>query len=86
MSGGGIMSAKSKKVFVFLVPGTCMAHSATSECGTAKHTVNHVVFQCPIHPPPHGLHGLAVQDHETIKWLLNACTKIYCHQAVDNSN
>jgi len=27
---------------------------------------NIVVFQCPIHRPPHGLHGLAVLDEETI--------------------
>jgi len=27
----------------------------------------HVVHQCPIHQPPHGLHGLTVLDDETIE-------------------
>ena len=33
-------------------------------------------FQCPIHRPPHGLHGLTVLDDETIEWLLNTCPEI----------
>jgi len=36
-----------------------MATSAAHECG-ADQTVDHVVFQCPIHRPPHGLHGLTM--------------------------
>ena len=40
--------------------GTFLATSAVCECGAADQTVDHVVFQCPIHPPPHGLHGLKV--------------------------
>ena len=41
------------------------------ECGAEEQTVDHVVFQCRIHRPPDGLHGLAVLDEETIEWLLN---------------
>jgi len=32
--------------------------------------------QCPIHRPPHGLHGLTVLDDETTEWLFNTCPKI----------
>jgi len=45
--------------------------SATFECGAEEQTVEHVVLQCPIHRPPHGLHGLTVLDDNTIKWLIN---------------
>jgi len=38
--------------------------------------VDHVVLQCPIQRPPHGLHGLTVLDDETIEWLLNTCPEI----------
>ena len=31
-----------------------MAASATCECGAEDQTVDDVVFQCPIHRPPHG--------------------------------
>jgi len=53
-----------------------MAASATCECGAEDQTVDHVVFQCPIHQPPSALHGLAVLDDETIDWLLNTCSEI----------
>jgi len=53
-----------------------MASSAACECGAEEQTVDHVVFQCPIHQPPHGLHGLAVLDDETTGWLLNTCPDI----------
>ena len=46
------------------------------ESGVEEQTVDHVVLQCPIHRPPHGLHGLTVQDDETIEWLLNTCAEI----------
>ena len=52
----------------------CLASSATYECG-AEQTVDHVL-QCPIHRPPHGLHGLTVLDDKTIEWLLNTCPEI----------
>jgi len=45
------------------------------ECG-AEQTVDHVVLQCPIHRPLHGLHGLTVLDDETTEWLLNTCLEI----------
>ena len=51
------------------------ASSAACECGTEQ-TVDHVVLQCPIYRPPHGLHGLMVLDDETTEWLLNACPEI----------
>jgi len=53
-----------------------MAFSAASECGAEEQTVDHVVLQCPIHRPPHGLHGLTVLDDETTEWLLNTCPEI----------
>ena len=53
-----------------------MASSAACECGAEEQTVGHVVLQCPIHRPPHGLHGLTVLDDETTEWLLNTCPEI----------
>jgi len=53
-----------------------MTFSAACECGAEEQTVDHVVLQCPIHRPPHGLHGLMVLDDETIEWLLNTCPEI----------
>ena len=52
-----------------------MASFAACECG-AEQTVDHVVLHCPIHRPPHGLHGLTVLDDETTEWLLNTCPDI----------
>jgi len=51
-----------------------MVSTAAYECGTEEQTVNHVVFHCPIHQPPHGLHDLTVLDDETTEWLLNLDT------------
>jgi len=53
-----------------------MASSAACECGAEEQTVDHVFLQCPIHRPPHGLHGLTVLDDETTEWLLNTCPEI----------
>jgi len=53
-----------------------MASFAACECGAEEQTVDHVVLQCPIHRPPHGLHGLTVLDDETTDWLLNICPEI----------
>jgi len=53
-----------------------MASSAACECGAGEETVDHVVLQCPLHRPPHGLHGLTVLDDERIECLLNICPKI----------
>jgi len=53
-----------------------MDASAACGFGEEDQTVNHVVFQCPIHQPPHGLHSLVVLDDETIDWLLNICPDI----------
>jgi len=63
-----------------------MAPSAACDCGTEEQIVDHVVLQCPIHRPPHGLHGLTVLDDGTIEWLLNACPEMLCDQAVDSNN
>jgi len=41
-----------------------------------EQTVDHVVLQCQIHRPPHGLHGLTVLDDETTAWLLITCPEI----------
>jgi len=60
-----------------------MASSAACECGAEDQTVDHVVLQCPIHRPPHGLDGLTVLDDETTEWLLNTCPEIWRGQAVD---
>ena len=53
-----------------------MASFEACECGAEEQTVEHVVLQCPIHRPPHGLHGLTVLDDKTIAWLLNTCLEI----------
>jgi len=53
-----------------------MASSAACECGSEEQTAGHVVLQCPIHRPPHGLHGLIVQDDETTACLLNICPQL----------
>ena len=42
-----------------------MSSSAACECGAEEQTVEHVVL-CPIHRPPHELHGLAVLDDEIL--------------------
>ena len=44
-----------------------MSSSAACECGAEEQTVDHVVLQCPIHRPPHELHGLTVLN----QWFLN---------------
>jgi len=53
-----------------------MVTSAACECGAEEQTVDHAVLHCPIHQPPHQLHGLTVLDDDTIEWLLNTCPKI----------
>ena len=53
-----------------------MVSSVACESSTEEQTVNHVVLHCLIHRLPHGLHGLTVLDHDTIKWLLNMCPEI----------
>ena len=53
-----------------------MVSSAACECVAEEQIVDHVVLQCPIRRPPHGLHGLTVLDDETIEWLLNTCPEI----------
>jgi len=59
-----------------------MASSAACECDAEQQTVDHVVLQYRIHRPRHGLHGLTVLDNETIEWLVNICSEIWCGQAV----
>jgi len=53
-----------------------MASSVACECGAEEQTVDHVVLQCPIYRPPHGLHCLTVLDDDLIEWLLNTCAGI----------
>jgi len=43
-----------------------MVASAACECGAEDQTVDHVVFQCPIHRFPHGLHGLIWMMRQSI--------------------
>jgi len=50
-----------------------MVSSSDCKCGAEEQTVDYVILQCPIHRPPHGLHGLTVLDDETTEWLLNIC-------------
>jgi len=59
-----------------------MASCAACGCCAEEQTVDHVVLQCPIHQPPHGLHGLTVLDDETTEWLLNISPEILCGQEV----
>jgi len=47
-----------------------MASSAAFEYGAEEQTIDHVVLQCPIHRPRHGVHSLAVLNDMTIEWLL----------------
>jgi len=51
-----------------------MASSAACEC-VAEPTVDHVVFQCSTHRPPHELHCLTVLDDEN-EWLPNTGPEI----------
>ena len=53
-----------------------MASFAADECGAEEQTVAHVVLQCPIHRPPHGLHGLSVLNDETIERVFNTYPEI----------
>ena len=53
-----------------------MTSFAACECGAEEQTVDHVVLQCPIQRPPHGLHGLTVLDDETTERLLITCPEI----------
>jgi len=53
-----------------------MASSVACECGAEEQTVDHVVLQCPIHRPPHGLHSLTVLDDDKIDFLLNTSPEI----------
>jgi len=53
-----------------------MAASAACEFGAEDQTLDHVFFRCPIHRPPHGLHGRTVLNDERIEWLLNTCPDI----------
>jgi len=62
--------------FLLLFAQMGYSRSAACECGAEVQNIDHDVFQCPIHRPPHGLHGLTVLDDETIDWLLNTCPKI----------
>ena len=59
-----------------------MASSAACDCGAEEQTVDHVVLYCPIHRPPHGMHGLMVLDDETTEWLLGTCPEIQRGKAV----
>jgi len=52
------------------------ASSAACECGAEEQMVDCGVLQCPIHRPPHGVHGLTVLDDEPMEWLLIICPEI----------
>jgi len=64
-----------------MAPGIWIPSAAYKD-GAEEQTVDHVVLQCPIHRPSHGLHGLTVMDDEPIELLLNTCLEISCGQAV----
>jgi len=51
-----------------------MAASAACECGAEDQTVDHIVFQCPIHLSP-WIARLDLDD-KTIDWLLNTWPEI----------
>ena len=36
--------------------------SAACECGAVERIIEHAILHCPIHRPPHGLHGLKVLE------------------------
>jgi len=54
----------------------CSALRPDSVVQKNKPSTIHVVLQCPIHQPPHWLHGLTVLNDETTKWLLNTFPEI----------
>jgi len=62
--------------FALLLETWNMTSSAACECGAEEQTVDHVVLQCPVHRPSHGLQGPTVLNDETIEWLLNICSEI----------
>ena len=53
-----------------------MAPSAACECGTEEQTVDHVVLQCPIHRPPHGLHDLPMDWRFWMMRQSNGCSTV----------
>jgi len=53
-----------------------MIPSSACECGAEEQTADHVVLQCPIHQPPHELHGLTILADGTIDCLLNSYPEI----------
>ena len=69
----GLTASHRYRTFPLLLAQIGYGPSAVCECGAGEQTVDHVVLQCPIHRPPHRLHGLTVLDDETIEWLLKAC-------------
>jgi len=68
--------------FAHVCTNVGVADSVTCECGAEEQTICHVVLLCPIHQPPHRLHGLKVPDNETIERLLHPCPEILCSQSV----
>ena len=58
------------------------ASTADCECGREEQTVDHVFFQCPIHRPPHGLHGLHGSGRWDNRMAAQHLPKIWCCQAV----
>jgi len=57
------------KIFSGHGPLTMPMFSVFCEWGAEEQTIDHVILQCPIHWPPHGLHGVMVLDDEIIEWL-----------------
>ena len=59
--------------------------SVVCESFPEEQTIDHVVLHCPNPSTPHWVHGLTFLDDETIEWLLNTCSEIYCRALDKNS-
>ncbi|XP_076802233.1 uncharacterized protein LOC143446472 isoform X2 [Clavelina lepadiformis] len=53
-----------------------LAPSSGCKCGATEQTEDHVINDCPIHRPPHGVRGLKRLDEDTITWLMTSCLEI----------
>lgn len=51
------------------VRGWGLASTPRCECDAEKQTESQVVFMCPTHRTPNGVHGWAVLNEETTTWL-----------------
>ena len=49
-----------------------MASTASSECGAAEQTADHIITSCPIHGHPNGIRGLLTVNESLARCLIRA--------------